>query len=651
MLIFFSPLLWAGADTELGVYSIEGSGDVRLRRQIEEKLYKGLLRTTSQQPYWIVSEKEQRRRLQNHEDELDCTEDCALPIAKMIGLDQVVTGTLETKKDVPDEVHYILSLTLHHLTEPTKTVSLRFDETQPLALQEKMGAAAQQLIYPKEQPVDTDPKQETALVPAEENTGESQNLDDEIPSKDAVAQLETVSPPLLDHLLSIESQPSGALVLVDGVLFCRETPCSESARQGEHVLSIQYEDHDAFVETITLQSDKSINAALTPQYAELNISGKKSASVFINGKKTKELPIFSKKIVEGNHLISLNDACYLREDHVIDAKRGEKYSVELKHVFRTAPIEIKVQDSFSTDYEATLLVDGKEVGTSPFLGAIPLCSKKLEVRLQRGEETLSKEENLTIHTKSNTVIVSVPDSLAGGKRSVPFDWSFLVDSPLWYGGIGFRDSTHTSTESARFQLSSGYIQPIAGGEGIYDYSLPANMFLDETQIGGLGLSLAVNSSHLFGRLDIDYGLSGALYYYAPEANGFPLMVYSPDIVNFSFSAGFMPMIPFFRPFIGGRVQAGAYTMDISEVDTNSEYLSSYPLNPYYLVATDYNEDGEPVRPKLQMGHASAGFTAGGLLYFPGNDFILGIEMQYSYMFSTAGSIQQVDTSLVFGNEF
>lgn len=188
-------------------------------------------------------------------------------------------------------------------------------------------------------------------------------------------------------------------------------------------------------------------------------------------------------------------------------------------------------------------------------------------------------------------------------------------------------------------------------DGIYSYSVPAELFLNETTLIGIGASVALNSNHMFGRMDFDYGISGQLYYFAPEANGFPLMVYSPDVANFSFSAGLMPMFPFFRPFVGVRVQGGVYTMDILEVGTDSEYLSSYDLYPYSLVSTDYNDDGDPIRPKLQLGHLSIGGTAGGILYFAGDNFVLGIEQQYSYMFSTMGTIYQVDTSVIFGNRF
>ena len=113
----------------------------------------------------------------------------------------------------------------------------------------------------------------------------------------------------------------------------------------------------------------------------------------------------------------------------------------------------------------------------------------------------------------------------------------------------------------------------------------------------------------------------------------------------------MPMFQYFRPFLGVKFQGGMYSMDILEVETDSEFLSSYTLSPYYLISTDYDEDGYPIRPKLELGLLGIGPSVGGMLYFPGRDFILGLDVQYSYLFTTASNIHQVDTSLVFGNHF
>ena len=171
-------------------------------------------------------------------------------------------------------------------------------------------------------------------------------------------------------------------------------------------------------------------------------------------------------------------------------------------------------------------------------------------------------------------------------------------------------------------------------------------------MGGLGGGGVWNQSHLFGRFDIDYAVTGELQYHAPtDGGGFPLMVFSPDLLTFSFSFGVMPMNSFFRPFGGIRLQGGLYSMDIWEVESNSEYLSTYDLIPYYLVSTETTDEGDPVRPKLQLGTLGIGPTVGGLIYFPGENYLLGAEVLYSYLFQTGGQSSQLDISLVFGNQF
>lgn len=644
-------MLWAEPaggkiDIELGVYEVEGEGDVQIRHAIKSKLYEGLLEATKKQPYWIVFPDEQRRRIRKIEDELECTEDCALPISTQMGLDMVVLGRFSSKKNTEGVLHYYLTLELYKLPEKKLISSISFDETQALGLQEKMMLAAQRLLFPK--PEESSEKtDEITELPTE-----TPALDKEIEgfAEDSSEKAEVPKEPMY---LNVDTSPTGALVLLNGTLLCRETPCSVNVPQGAYSLSIQNESYVTYEKELNLAEDRSLNITLTPTFSELSIMGPKSLAVFLDGKKFGTIPLFGKKIEEGTHTVTINDVCYVRSDEILEVRRGEKYNLELETIQRLVPIDIKVQDSFSKDYNAELWIDDVLIGTAPFSGFVPLCARSLKTVLVRGEENVSERLELDLDPKKNEIIISVPDFLEGGKRSVPFDWSFFIDLPLWYGGIGYRESTHSASESPRFQLGSGYIQPTSGGfdGGIYEYSIPADLFLNETEVGGVGLSLAVNSNHLFGRLDFDYGVSGELYFFAPEGNGFPVMVYSPDIANFSFSAGLMPMIPFFRPFVGARVQGGVYTMDLLEVDSDSEFLSTYPLTPYYLVSTDYNEEGAPVRPKLQLGHLAVGPTFGGLLYFSGDDFLLGIEMQYSYLFSTMGTIRQMDTTLVFGNRF
>ena len=623
MLLFFLSVLQAEPkiDTEVALHGIVGEGDVLLRQEIQQSLTQALVLQSSKQSIWIVGEEEQRRRLQWVEDELSCVGDCVLPIAKKINLDFVIAGELSVvQKD--DGKHYILVLSLYSVRDDLMKKSLTLDELQPMSILAKMNGVAKTLLDP--------------------GTESSSNVEE---------QSETV---LQSHFLSIQTEPKGAIVIVDEKVICRETPCSASIPEGMHKVSIQLEAYEQWSQELDIREDTNLSPTLVPTFGVLDIIGNEKAGIWIDGAPISSIPIYNYRLSEGKHIISVNDPCYFRFDQELEVKKGEKYSITLTPESRTVPVKIDVLDSFSASYESDVLLDGKALGKTPYEGHVPMCAKEIEVQLKRDEETLTRSQSIQLNSSSNKIVVSIPDRWDDPSRSVSFNWNELLSEPIWYGALGYRETTHNAYEEPRFHLSSGYIQPIASGfdGGIYDYSIPADMFLtDDMLIGGLGLSLAINASHAYLRFDIDYGVTGDLYYYAPENNGFPLMVYSPDFVSFSSTFGFMPMFRFFRPFVGVRLQGGGYSMDILEVGTDSEFLSSYALSPYYLVSTDYDEDGYPIRPKLEMGELGIGPSAGGLLYFLGRDFMLGLEVQYSYLFTTSSRIYQVDSSLVFGNRF
>ena len=89
MIILLANLILANPDEQVGVYGIEGQGNTQLRQKIEEKLNYALVNATVNEKVWVVFPKEQRKRLQKIEAEIDCVENCVLPIAQQLGLDKV----------------------------------------------------------------------------------------------------------------------------------------------------------------------------------------------------------------------------------------------------------------------------------------------------------------------------------------------------------------------------------------------------------------------------------------------------------------------------------------------------------------------------------------------------------------------------------
>ena len=600
-------------EQQIAAFDISGVGEIQLRMKLYEEIESQLILKSKKQGSWVLRSEELRLRLQSVEEQVACEDKCELQLSKAALIDEIILSELELKS-----------------TEKGKMFRLNmtsFDVATQKQLRNVSSAFLEEHTLLSRIPVLVG-----ALLGSEEPSADSDTV-----------------------IMTIRSQPTEAVVLVDQNIVCMETPCSFPIPKGEHSLSVQKEDHLPFVFKGDIQADQTMRIQLEPTFALVDISSADKGNLYLNGRPIPTPPIFSYKISEGSHLLTVNDRCLQRLDKQIDILPAETKSIHLETKKRTVPVDIRALDSFGVNQEVMILVDGVEIGQSPFVGKIPICTKEISIRRtdSSGEQYVEKRA-VYLQPKENKIVLSVEDEFNAGQRSVPFSLASIMDSPLWYASVGFKSSLHNANDDARFQLSSGYIQPISASfqSGIYSYSVPSNLYLSDRVLDGFGGGVMLNNHHLYARFDIDYTLSGELLYYAPlEGEGFPLMLYAPDHTNFALSFGVMPMFAFIRPFAGLRVQGGVYSIDILEVPIDSEFLSSFELNPYYLVSTDFDDDGSPVRPRLVMGQLGIGPSVGGLPYFPGADFLLGAEFQYSYVLTTAGNLSQTDFSVVFGNRF
>ncbi|MEC7986809.1 MAG: PEGA domain-containing protein [Myxococcota bacterium] len=616
--LFFTKI--SLADDKVAVFDFESEGYLQLRTQLEEEARSGLLLATVERDFFILSPENVLGLMQDVEQEFSCSQQpCEIDIARTIGVDYFITGNLARLEGV-----MVLDLQLFSGKDGTVLGSRRIEGAQPLSLVRQTSGAAQDLFGD--------------FLAIEKRQSSAESLEE-------------------SFILSIETTPSDAIVLVDDSLFCDTTPCSKEIPAGTHRVSIHKMQYYKVEKEIELQSNIELKETLGPKFAMIDVlSPVPNIHLHIDGKKIGKTPFYNYKISPGKHTLSINDPCYARQDIVLDAQEGNRESIQLAPVKRQVPLSIRVMDSFSNQYEAKLYVDGVSIGSSPFEGTVSKCAKSVKMVLADDEHTYEESLSLSLKDQENAIILSVPDLQADvSKRKVLFDFDFLFGKPIWYTPVGYRRSIHSAGSGHNFDLNSGYIQP-GNGSGyqgaISDYSIPADLFLNETALVGIGAGIAANIKHAFFRFNIDYETSGEAYYYSPnEGTGFPLMVYSPDLLNISVSAGWMPMTRLLRPWAGVQVQGSIYSMDIIEVDEESELMQSYTIYPYYLVSTDYSEEGDPIRPRFQLGAVGVGPSVGAVFYIPGPDFITGVEVSYSYIFTTSTSFSQFQASVIFGNLF
>ena len=292
MLLFILSALWANpkADVEYGIHGILGDGDIVLRKRIQERLQQELIMASSLQSIWIVDDQEQRRRIQFVEDELSCSGDCILPIAQKIRLDFVIVGTLDLIQKEGESI-YQLEMSLFSVDEKTEQQQVVIKESQSTAILERLREVAKAFLSTR----------------AEEEIREPEN-----PIEQAK-----------QYLLNIETTPKGAIVLSEGGVLCRSTPCSVFVQEGKQEISVQLEEYEAWTETRVITENTDINLRLEPTFALLELTGNSDFQVWIDGVQMSRVPIYNHRLAEGKHLISVNDPCFFRSDQQLVAQKGK----------------------------------------------------------------------------------------------------------------------------------------------------------------------------------------------------------------------------------------------------------------------------------------------------------------------------------------
>ena len=219
-----------------------------------------------------------------------------------------------------------------------------------------------------------------------------------------------------EFILKLESEPTGAIVMLDGNLLCQSTPCSKMVSGGKHKLVMQKERFVKKQEQITIKSDKRINLKLTPNYGWVTINSDPSGmEVTIDGRSEGETPINKKELSPGAHKIMIGDSCYYKSGEKIAIKRGKERKISKNLKQRQAAIKAVATDEKGNALRGTLIVDGEDYGRVPGTHKVPLCSKKAEIKTEKG--SFSKE--LDLKEKKVFRIVAKIKSGEAGMVTIP----------------------------------------------------------------------------------------------------------------------------------------------------------------------------------------------------------------------------------------
>jgi len=199
-------------------------------------------------------------------------------------------------------------------------------------------------------------------------------------------------------LVKFESEPSGATVLLDGDLLCKEAPCSKSVQAGRHEVEMQKERYERTQQAFELKKETTVRLTLQANFATLVIrTDPVGLPVAVDGK---AIQILSLEVDPGQHDVVVNHQCYQQTGEQIVVKKGERREVTVAARLRLSALAVTAENARGDEVEAEVKVDGKRVGKTPGTFKVGICSKDVEVSSGTG----SVHSKLTLVEKETSQV-------------------------------------------------------------------------------------------------------------------------------------------------------------------------------------------------------------------------------------------------------
>jgi len=163
--------------------------------------------------------------------------------------------------------------------------------------------------------------------------------------------------------IKVNSLPeSGAQVFVDDKLLPSSTPLTtEPIASGEHTVQVVKEMYQPVAQKVTVADGQTIplNVKMQPNFAELTINAPVGANILINNQQ-KGTGSWNGRLSAGVYSVEASLAQHRSARQDLELATGDKQSIDLQ----PTPIYGSL-DVVSSPMGATIIIDGKEYGTTP----------------------------------------------------------------------------------------------------------------------------------------------------------------------------------------------------------------------------------------------------------------------------------------------
>ncbi len=198
-------------------------------------------------------------------------------------------------------------------------------------------------------------------------------------------------------LVRFESTPAGAIVLLDGRLVCKSTPCQKALEPGRVNVDMQLDDYQPHKEIVRIDSKRTVAFKLKPDFAMLDIvTVPPGVQVRIDGKTASGTALKNRRMKPGAHELVIDGRCYYKTGERVVLKRGDKRVVTLEPKPRPSAIKLSAQDDKGNELTAKVFIDGAaQSQTAPGIFKVPVCSKTVRLEyagMRVAQQTLQLQE-------------------------------------------------------------------------------------------------------------------------------------------------------------------------------------------------------------------------------------------------------------------
>ena len=226
-------------------------------------------------------------------------------------------------------------------------------------------------------------------------------------------------------VVAFESAPDGATVLVDGVVLCKETPCRKRLMAGAHEASFQRERYAPAVQRFSAARGAAVKATLAPRFGWLSVETiPPGLAIAVDGVDVGRSPLVSREVDEGSAEVAVTDRCYLRSGERVAVKAGEQRTVKLAPKPRIAGLRVNAEDEKGNAVDADVTVDGAVAGQAGKTFRVPVCARKVSVRL--GKETFESELKLD---EGKVAVVNAKPARTAARAPIPTTPATLSFAP------------------------------------------------------------------------------------------------------------------------------------------------------------------------------------------------------------------------------